>query len=373
MNKKAKVESSNESMFINTWGCAGSSDGQFNVPNSIAVSSNGIIYVSDGDNSRIQCFDPNGTFIYKWGKLGKGDGEFRCATGLAIGLNETKNVIDGEAKSIMNAMHLVPELASFPPGVLPICISYLGMECLYITDSGNDRIQVFDVSSLKFDISSLKFDISSLKPSEHSSDVAKDNVRFIRKWGSRGTDDGQFRRPLACSINMGLIYVTDTYNYRIQVFDTKGKFIYKWGTIGNAIDQFIRPCGIDVSRDGKIYIADEIKDKVVCYEVNNSSVLDGFNFGVKIVNEWKPSIKFSNPSSVMVDDNGMIYIDDYNNRCIRKLRKDGRLVNSFGGYGSIDGQFRHPIPMSKGIDTVGETSLLYVVDRCNDRIVVISV
>jgi DNA-binding beta-propeller fold protein YncE len=62
---------------IKKWGSTGVLDGQFNSPASISYDpSNGVVYVADLDNNRIQKFDTEGNFLSKWGVSGTGDGEF---------------------------------------------------------------------------------------------------------------------------------------------------------------------------------------------------------------------------------------------------------------------------------------------------------
>jgi tripartite motif-containing protein 71 len=56
-------------IFIGQQGTLGSSNGQFNIPASIATDTLGNIYVADNGNSRIQKFDSNGNFITKWDYL----------------------------------------------------------------------------------------------------------------------------------------------------------------------------------------------------------------------------------------------------------------------------------------------------------------
>ncbi len=49
------------------------------------------------------------------------------------------------------------------------------------------------------------------------------NGKFVRSWGQTGTAPGQFRQPRSLAIDaQGLIYVADTGNRRIQVFDGDG-------------------------------------------------------------------------------------------------------------------------------------------------------
>jgi DNA-binding beta-propeller fold protein YncE len=52
---------------MGTWGTAGTGDGQFKDPTSVAVDPNSNkVYVADPINKRIQVFDSNGKFLTKW-------------------------------------------------------------------------------------------------------------------------------------------------------------------------------------------------------------------------------------------------------------------------------------------------------------------
>jgi DNA-binding beta-propeller fold protein YncE len=58
------------------WGNGrGNSDKQFNRPEDIALSPNGI-YVTDTGNDRVMKFDNNFSLITKWGNKGTGNGQF---------------------------------------------------------------------------------------------------------------------------------------------------------------------------------------------------------------------------------------------------------------------------------------------------------
>jgi DNA-binding beta-propeller fold protein YncE len=99
---------------------------------------------------------------------------------------------------------------------------------VYIADYGNNRIQRFT-----------------------------NDGKFITKWGTKGTGDGQFQGPSGLSIDANdNIYVTDKNNDRVQVFASDGQFLSKFGTAGTGNGQFTDPEGVGVDKDtGTTYVA----------------------------------------------------------------------------------------------------------------------
>jgi DNA-binding beta-propeller fold protein YncE len=61
---------SKDGKFIKWWGGKGIDPGQFNVPHSIAIDSQGRLYVADRSNNRIQIFDESGKFLNQWTNFG---------------------------------------------------------------------------------------------------------------------------------------------------------------------------------------------------------------------------------------------------------------------------------------------------------------
>jgi DNA-binding beta-propeller fold protein YncE len=55
---------------VKQWGTPGTGPGQFNLPHGIALR-DGVIYVADRQNGRIQRFDLDGKYLGEWGHLGK--------------------------------------------------------------------------------------------------------------------------------------------------------------------------------------------------------------------------------------------------------------------------------------------------------------
>jgi DNA-binding beta-propeller fold protein YncE len=74
--------------------------------------------------------------------------------------------------------------------------------------------------------------------------------RFIKAWGSTGSEPGQFRVPHAVDIDSrGRVFVADRDNNRIQIFDQDGVFLEQW-------TQFGRPSGLHIGADDTLYVSD---------------------------------------------------------------------------------------------------------------------
>ncbi len=161
-------------------------------------------------NYGVQVFGVDGSFIRKWGSYGRGDGQFCGISGLAILQN-----------------HLIQDL-------------------IYVADSDNHRIQVFNLDGL-----------------------------FVTKWGTRGTDDGQFCSPSAVVVHptRDLVFVSEGSGNRVQAFRSAGAFLFKWGTQGSADGQFQSPQALALhpTRD-LLFVADTQNHRVQVFHLDGSFV-----------------------------------------------------------------------------------------------------
>jgi len=65
------VEYSKQGKQLREWGSAGDGPGQFRIPHAIAIDQEGIIYVADRENGRIQRFSRDRRYLDEWRHLGK--------------------------------------------------------------------------------------------------------------------------------------------------------------------------------------------------------------------------------------------------------------------------------------------------------------
>jgi DNA-binding beta-propeller fold protein YncE len=95
-----------------------------------------------------------------------------------------------------------------------------------------------------------------------------DTLKLLRRIGTAGkshylTTPGDFGGPQGVAVDEdGNVYVTDTMNDRVEIFDADGHFISTFGKNGDGPGYFARPKGIAVDGDGHIWVADEVQDRL---------------------------------------------------------------------------------------------------------------
>lgn len=98
-----------------------------------------------------------------------------------------------------------------------------------------------------------------------------DTLALVRKIGTPGkghtlTEPGQFSVPTNVAVDAdGNLYVADTYNNRVEIFDADGNFIRQFGKAGDRPGTFSRPKGIAIDVDGHVWVADAVQDRVQCF------------------------------------------------------------------------------------------------------------
>ena len=106
------------------------------------------------------------------------------------------------------------------------------------------------------------------------------HVKFIRKWGLRGSGDGEFRWPQSLAIdNQANVYVSESTNDRVQVFDPEGMFLNKWGCTGTEDGEFIRPQGLVIGSDGNVYVSDRDNNRIQVFDSQGRFLLFFANGG----------------------------------------------------------------------------------------------
>jgi len=98
--------------------------------------------------------------------------------------------------------------------------------------------------------------------------------RLLRQIGEGGKEPGQFYFPTNLATDsQGRLYVSDTMNARVQVFDKSGKFLKVIGERGIVIGDMVRPKGVAVDREGRLFVADAAPQTVQIYGADGKLLL----------------------------------------------------------------------------------------------------
>lgn len=211
-----------------------------NKPYGIAVDSKGLIYVADAGHAVVFVFDPEGK------KLSfRGAQQLAAPSGVAVDDSDRLFVSDSAQRVI---------LCFKPDGALettfgqdklarPVGLAVdVENRFLYVVDAALNKVFVYDV----------------------------DTYLLLRSFGGKSDvtlAPGTFDRPTNVAVDSeSNVYIVDTFNERIQVFDAEGNFVRMFGKQGNIAGTFMRPKGIAIDSDNHVYIVDA--------EFNNVQVFD---------------------------------------------------------------------------------------------------
>lgn len=152
---------------------------------------------------------------------------------------------------------------------------------LYVADTGKEQIAVFDADTFRF-------------------------LRTIagppKKLGD--DDPGTLCKPSNVAVGKdGLLYVSDTMNNRIQIFDADGQYISMFGKAGDGPGFFARPKGISIDSDEHIWVADAYQNRVQVFD-KEGHLLAFFGSGGSLPGQ------FGVPSGVYVDKRNRVYVTD---------------------------------------------------------------
>lgn len=154
------------------------------------------LYIADTLAHEVQAFDSDGNFLFKIGERGDQDIQFNFPSHLAFSKGR-----------------------------------------LFVNDTMNFRVQSFD-----------------------------SQARHLHTFGKQGDASGYFTQSKGLALDSdGHIYVADALANRIQIFDQTGTFLLEFGGTGDEPGNFRMPSGLTIW-DDKIFVADSYNQRIQVFQ-----------------------------------------------------------------------------------------------------------
>ncbi len=216
-------------------------DGEFCEPWGVTVGPQGRVYVADTWNHRIQVFDADGQFLGKVGEFGQ-TGDPQSAPGLFYG---PRDVVVGADGSI------------------------------YVSDTGNKRIQVFD-----------------------------QDLRHRSFFGGPGIIEGRLEEPVGLALGPDdLIYVADTWNHRIQAFTLVGSFERAWPVAGWQSQSTANKPYLALDSAGRLYASDPEVSRMLVFDPQGEIL-------AVLVGQDGQGERLQWPTGLLLDDEDNLWVSD---------------------------------------------------------------
>lgn len=280
----------------------------------------------------------------------------------------------------------------------PLGVAFAPNGRIYVSDTGNNRICVFDANggflrewggfgvakpapggTYSWKPGRLNFpdgvsvdengDVYVADFRNDSIEVFNGDGAFLRRFpdpskqtGKGGSgQDGKGIAVTAVCAKGGKVYATDTY--QVFVFSSDGTLLRQFGKPGSGPGDLDHPNGIAVADDGTIYVSDSNHARITAFDPDGKVKWNvGRIPGGK--NDTSTS-DFQLPRGIAVGPDASVYVIDVFGFDIVKVSPRGTVLGHFGTRGTVPAEFNFP----NAISVVGNT--LAVADKENDRVQVV--
>lgn len=279
------------------WGGIGTGPGQFRNPGQVVVDGGGNVFVTDGDNSRVQKFNPSGSLMTTFGSPGTGNGQFTDPLGFASVPGGDVFVGDFAQHTVQRFTNDGTFVLKFPAasGTAPGQLGSVGDLAIasdggvWVGDSGNNRVQKFDANG---NFTGLVI-------------------------GGAGSAPGQFLQPRGLATDAdGNLYVAEGGNSRISKFDPSGNLVKVFGSNGVGNGQFSGLSDLTIDPFGNLWVANTDARRIDRFDLDGNFISSSKAFKSESIR----------PQSVSAAPDGSIYALNYGTNQIMRFVDDGDPV-----------------------------------------------
>lgn len=325
-------------------------DAYLNNPRGIATDTAGNLYVAERSGSRVQKFGPAGSLVLSLGHAGQPwhhddflsqpqDVTVRSSDGHIWTLSSPV-LKEFDASGVLQQM--LPAINPWENGSDdghfndPKGLAFGAGGYLYVSDSGNHRIQIFDAS-----VNPLVY------------------VGTIGISGSPVSDNSGFNYPIGIAFDsLNRLYVVDDANFRVQRCEssapwtgwTCSTFYGETGVDGNDLTHMSWSDGIGIDSSDNIFIADGNNQRVLKCDMTASCAV----FVGETSVPGSDNAHFSYANDVAVDASGNVYVSDPDNFRVQKFSSTGVYQSTLGvtgaPYATDANHFNNPWGIAQAAD-----------------------
>jgi DNA-binding beta-propeller fold protein YncE len=308
----------------------------------VAVGADGVTYVVDRLNQRIERFDANGTYQNSAGARGTGPARTSWPEAVAVAPNgdvwlaDTRNDRLQRFPANLATVPNVPAFGTSGSGVgqfnYPEGLAVDASGTVWVADTNNHRIQRYVPGTNTFSV-----------------------------FGALGSGPGQLSGPQGVAVSGSALFVADTGNNRIQKLSLTGSFVTQSSVALNG------PQGVALAADGTVWVADTGNNRLVHLSADLIDIGDGFG------SAGAGNLQFNLPHSLSIRGGDLFVADTYNDR-VQVFSIGGSpppppVIPSYSSEIAIPGGVAPLYPAGGTADAAGNR---YVADSGGSRIVQIA-
>ena len=226
------------------------------------------------------------------------------------------------------------------------CVYIFRKEGTLVRSIGEGVLSSTVVCRTTFD---LKGNVWVTNPYSNKVHKLSQDGRLLQTIENADGKNDHFNRLRGVSVSPeGLVYICDTGNHRVTVYDEEGMFLFAFGSKGSGPGCFDEPHEVTFSSDGLVYVTDSGNSRVCVLSKEGSFQRD---FKTKYA-----------PTFIAATSDNHLLITSLFSYTVMVYTLGGQLVHEFGGSGSDPGKFNAPYGIC-----VDDSGAVYVADFGNSR------
>jgi len=347
-NKFVLTDARNDKLLVSTdtsWNAfsqSGDQEGELDKPKATSWSRHGIIYVADVGNDRVSAFSPTGMFLFSFGNQ------------------------EPESSATLNLKSILA-IATDREGRVYVLDETSGGRILIYSAMGSldsiiskDEFEALQLNRVRITTMTVRPDgvlIIADKKSGAIIEINWEDMKVLSTFGTNGRGRGQFQRISSLTLDTdGKLYVADTGNNKIEIFQTDWKE-KPWVNIkGDTLS--IYPSSVLLSACQVSYVYSS--EKILCLNTDDDEVSIRSHDGVLLKNL---TAKFDEPIRAVFSSSETLILDSEH---VHIFDTNGNYKFSFGSSGHKVGDFYNPTSIAM------DEHAIYITDTGNKRVQVYS-